>query len=181
MTLNLTATQQQFIALQQAIDRERIINLVEAHQRGQLSASDKVYYEGLISDFMALIKLPNSAHLAMQVLPEFKMTVPALLDGMAYRALQDHDAKACIFAAFMIDQSLLVRDLTPLFNAVLNYGTPELWVQLIKTVNNVPVEPIIAKVYASDKAVQVYWESQILSDDMPNTDLPNTLLDNQNK
>mgnify|MGYP000480495209 CR=1 FL=1 len=165
MTASLSPTQLQFIQLQQAIDRPRIAKLVEDQQRGQLSPADKNYYEGLISQFVALVQLPNAAHLAMQVLPEFKLTVPVLLDGMAYRALQDHDAKACVFAAYMIDQSLLERDLTPLFNAVLNYGTPELWVQLIKTVNNVPVEPIIKKVYASDKSVQDYWESQILVED----------------
>ena len=164
-TASLSPTQRQFIQLQQAIDPTRINKLVEDQQRGQLSQADKHYYEDLISQFVTLVKLPNSSHLAMQVLPAFKITVPVLLDGMAYRALQDHDAKACVFAAFMIDQSLLERDLTPLFNAVLNHGTPDLWVQLVKTVNNVPVEPIIEKVYASDKSVQTYWESQILAED----------------
>lgn len=43
--------------------------------------------EALITQFVALVKLPDSAHLAMQLLPAFKMTVPALLDGMAYLAL----------------------------------------------------------------------------------------------
>lgn len=164
MTLSLSATQTQFIQLQHAIDRERIANLVADHQRGQLSAADKAYYEDLIRQFVALVQLPDSAHLAMQILLEFKLTVPVLLDGMAYRALQDRNAKACLFAAYMLDQSLLTRDLTPLFNMVITEGTPELWVQLVKTVNEVPVEPIIAKVYASDKPVQAYWESQILTD-----------------
>lgn len=165
MTMSLSPTQQQFIRLQQAIDRTRIAQLVEDQQRGQLSNDDKAYYEDLISQFVALVQLPDAAHLAMQLLPEFKLTVPVLLDGMAYRALQDKNAKAGVFAAYMIDQSLLQRDLTPLFNLVINHGTPQLWVQLVKTVNNVPVEPIIEKVYASDKAVQDYWESQILADD----------------
>lgn len=159
---SLSPTQAQFMALSQAINRPRIAQLVEAQQRGQLSPEDKAYYESLIDGFVALVKLPDSAHLAMQLLPEFKITVPVLLDGMAYRALQDRNAKAAVFAAYMLDQSLLQRDLTPLFNLVLDEGTPELWVQLVKTVNDVPVEPIIAKVYASDKAVQDYWEQQIL-------------------
>lgn len=162
MTLSLSATQAQFIKLQQALDRERIATLVNDQQRGQLTPADKAYYEDLISQFVALVQLPNAAHLAMQLLPEFKITVPVLLDGMAYCALQDHNAKAAVFAAYMLDQSLLSRDLSPLFNLVINEGTPELWVQLVKTVNHVPVEPIIAKVYASDKSVQAYWEAQIL-------------------
>lgn len=162
MTLALSPTQRQFFQLQQMIDRERITLLVEAQQRGQLSQIDKAYYEELITHFVELVKLPDSAHLAMQLLPEFKITVPVLLDGMAYRALQDRNPKAAVFAAYMLDQSLLERDLTPLFQTVIEYGTPDLWVQLVKTVNHVPVEPIIKKVYASDKAVQEYWETHIL-------------------
>ena len=161
-TINLSATQQQFVKLQQAIDRDRIAKLVDDQQKGQLSSADKQYYEQLINYFVELVKLDDSAHLAMQLLPEFKITVPVLLDGMAYRALQDHNPKAAIFAAYMIDQSLLQRDLTPLFNLVIAEGTPDLWVQLVKSVNDVPVEPIIAKVYASDKSVQDYWEAEIL-------------------
>lgn len=162
MTLSFSPTQACFLELQQSIDRERIAQLVADQQQGRLSPADKTYYESLISQFVNLVKLPDSAHLAMQLLPEFKITVPVLLDGMAFRALQDKNAKAGVFAAYMIDQSLLERDMTPLFNMVLQEGTPELWVQLVKTVNNVPVEPIVAKVYASDKAVQDYWEQQIL-------------------
>lgn len=164
MTLSFSPTQTKFLDLQQAINRDRIAKLVDDQQRGELSHEDKQYYESLITKFIELVKLPESAHLAMQLLPEFKITVPVLLDGMAYRALKDRDPKAAVFAAYMIDQSLLQRDLTPLFNTVLEYGTPELWVQLVKTVNNVPVEPIVAKVYASDKAVQDYWESHILDE-----------------
>ena len=98
----------------------------------------------------------------MQVLPAFKITVPVLLDGMAYRALADKEPKSCLFACYMIDQSLLQRDLNPLFNVILELGTPELWVELVKKVNNAPADAIVAKVYASDKAVQDYWEEHIL-------------------
>ncbi|MFW2176794.1 MULTISPECIES: hypothetical protein [unclassified Moraxella] len=162
MTLQFSEAQQHFLQLQQTIDRERITQLVESHQQGKLRAEDKSYYEDLISQFVALVKLPNTAHLAMQLLPEFKMTVPVLLDGMAYRALQDQDAKACVFACYMIDQSLLERDLTPLFNVVIEQGTPELWVELVKKVNHAPAERIVEKVYQCDKSVQDFWESQIL-------------------
>ena len=63
----------------------------------------------------------------------------------------------------MIDQSLLQRDLTPLFHVVVEYGTPELWVELVKKVNGAPAEAIVEKVYQCDKAVQDYWEQHILS------------------
>ena len=122
----------------------------------------KSYYENLITQFIELIKLPDSAHLAMQLLPEFKITVPALLDGMAYRAVADKNPKACVFAAYMIDQSLLQRDMTPLFNVIIEFGTPELWVELVKKVNNAPADRIVEKVYQCDKSVQTYWEQQIL-------------------
>lgn len=161
--LHFSDAQTQFLKLQQMIDTSRIDKLVESQQKGQLSADDKAYYEGLIDAFVALVKLPNTAHLAMQLLPYFKITVPVLLDGMAYRALADKEPKSCIFACYMIDQSLLQRDLSPLFDVVLEYGTPDLWVELVKKVNNTPTEKIIAKVYASDKNVQDYWESQILA------------------
>ena len=162
MTLSFSPTQSQFLTLQQAIDKARIAQLVSDHQQGKLSPEDKAYYEDLITQFITLVKLPDSAHLAMQLLPEYKMTVPALLDGMAYRAVVDKNPKACLFAAYMIDQSLLQRDLTPLFNIIIELGTPELWVELVKKVNNAPAEPIVEKVYQCDKAVQDYWEQHIL-------------------
>ena len=163
MVLSFSPTQSQFLSLQQAIDPTRIDKLVDDHQRGLLTDEDKQYYEALITQFVALVKLPDSAHLAMQLLPAFKMTVPALLDGMAYRAAADRNPKACLFAAYMIDQSLLQRDLTPLFHVVVEYGTPELWVELVKKVNGAPAEAIVEKVYQCDKAVQDYWEQHILS------------------
>lgn len=162
--LQLSSAQKQFIRLRQLIDKTRIANLVEAQQKGQLSAEDKLYYESLIDEFIALVKFPNTAHLAMQVLPEFKITVPVLLDSMAYRALADKEPKSCLFACYMIDQSLLQRDLSPLFSVILAYGTPDLWVELVKKVNNAPVEAIVAKVYACDKTVQDFWEDNILQD-----------------
>ncbi len=156
---------QQFLQLQQAIDQQRIAFLVTEQQKGQLSQEDKRYYEGLISQFVELVKLPNSSNYAMQLLPAFKITVPVLLDGMAFSALNDKNPKACLFSAYMIDQSLLQRDLTPLFQVIIEVGTPDLWVQLVKTVNNAPAEAIVAKVYQSDKAVQSYWEQQILTEE----------------
>lgn len=162
MTLSFSPTQSQFLTLQQAINKDRITQLVSDHQQGKLSPDDKSYYESLITHFIALIKLPDSAHLAMQLLPEFKITVPALLDGMAYRAVADKNPKACVFAAYMIDQSLLQRDMTPLFNVIIEFGTPELWVELVKKVNNAPADRIVEKVYQCDKSVQAYWEQQIL-------------------
>nr|WP_315043421.1 hypothetical protein [uncultured Moraxella sp.] len=162
MTLTLSPAQQQFLKLNDLIDPVRIAKLVEDQQKKQLSSDDKAYYENLINEFIALVKLPNTAHLAMQVLPAFKITVPVLLDGMAYRALADKEPKSCLFACYMIDQSLLQRDLNPLFNVILELGTPELWVELVKKVNNAPADAIVAKVYASGKAVQDYWEEHIL-------------------
>lgn len=162
MSLSFSPTQSQFLHLQQAIDKDRIAKLVSDHQQGNLSVADKAYYEDLISQFIELVKLPESAHLAMQLLPEFKMTVPALLDGMAYRAILDKHPKACLFAAYMIDQSLLQRDLTPLFNIIIELGTPELWVELVNKVNNAPADQIVKKVYQCDKNVQQYWEEHIL-------------------
>lgn len=162
MTLSFSPTQSQFLTLQQAIDKDRITQLVSDHQQGKLSPDDKSYYESLITQFIELIKLPDSAHLAMQLLPAFKITVPALLDGMAYRAVADKNPKACVFAAYMIDQSLLQRDMTPLFNVIIEFGTPELWVELVKKVNNAPADRIAQKVYQCDKSVQTYWEQQIL-------------------
>lgn len=166
-TLSFSDAQRQFIKLQQMIDPIRIEQLVESQQKGQLAVADKQYYEQLINEFVNLVKLPNTAHFAMQVLPAFKITVPVLLDGMAYRALSDKSPKCCLFACYMINQSLLQRDLSPLFAVILDYGTPDLWVELVKKVNHAPVEQIIAKVYACDKSVQDYWEAQILPvDDM---------------
>lgn len=162
--LQLSPAQSQFIQLQQAIDRERITKLVNDQQKGQLNQNDKDYYENLINQFIELVKLPDTAHLAMQLLPEFKITVPVLLDGMAYRAFADKNPKACLFSAFMLDQSLLQRDLTPLFDVVIELGTPDLWVELVKKVNNAPAERIVTKVYQSDKSVQTYWEQHILSE-----------------
>ena len=162
MTLSFSPTQSQFLTLQQAINKDRITQLVSDHQQGKLSPDDKSYYESLITQFVELIKLPDSAHLAMQLLPAFKITVPALLDGMAYRAVADKNPKACVFAAYMIDQSLLQRDMTPLFNVIIEFGTPELWVELVKKVNNPPADRIVEKVYQCDKSVQTYWEQQIL-------------------
>lgn len=166
--LAFTPAQTQFIKLQQTIDRERIARLVEAQQQGKLSDADRAYYGQLIDDFIALVQLPDSARFAMQLLPAFKITVPALLDGMAFCALRDKSPEACVFAAFMLDQSLLQRDLSPLFHVVLEYGTPPLWVELVKKVNHAPAEAIVQKVYASDAAVQAYWEQAIL--DLPNAD-----------
>lgn len=154
---------QQFQQLKQAINQERIAFLVAEQQKGQLSLEDKHYYENLINQFVELVKLPDASNYAMQLLPEFKMTVPVLLDGMAFSALNDKNPKACVFACYMIDQSLLQRDLTPLFQIVIELGTPDLWVQLVKTVNNAPAEMIVTKVYQSDKTVQDYWEQHILT------------------
>lgn len=136
--------------------------LTLAHQQGKLTNSDKIYYESLITQFVQLANLPQTADLLMHLLPEYKITVPALLDAMAFRALKDKNAKACVFACFMLDQSLLERNLSPLYKVILDYGTPELWVQLIQNVNHVPVEDFIKKVYQSDKNVQEYWEKHIL-------------------
>ena len=76
MTLSFSPTQSQFLTLQQAINKDRITQLVSDHQQGKLSSDDKSYYENLITQFIELIKLPDSAHLAMQLLPAFKITVP---------------------------------------------------------------------------------------------------------
>lgn len=162
--LQLSSARQQFIHLSQLIDKTRIANLVESQQQGKLTLDDKMYYEHLIDEFITLVKLPKTAHFAMQVLPEFKILVPALLDGMAYRALADKEPKSCLFACYMIDQSLLERDLSPLFEIILTYGTPDLWLELVKKVNHAPAELIVAKVYECDKAVQDFWENSILQD-----------------
>ncbi len=80
----------------------------------------------------------------------------------ASSSIADKNPKACVFAAYMIDQSLLQRDMTPLFNVIIEFGTPELWVELVKKVNNAPADRIVEKVYQCDKSVQTYWEQQIL-------------------
>ena len=62
----------------------------------------------------------------------------------------------------MIDQSLLQRDMTPLFNVIIEFGTPELWVELVKKVNNAPADRIVEEVYRCVESVPSYCEQLIL-------------------
>ena len=58
MTLSFSPTQSQFLTLQQAINKDRITQLVSDQQQGKLSPDDKSYYENLYNDnYLRLTKL----------------------------------------------------------------------------------------------------------------------------